>query len=70
MLRQACRDGVVKVKIAGKISEADKAREFERCKSATVLRYLGFLEELPDEGAYARWRPTAGCAEAVKRILG
>jgi hypothetical protein len=69
ILKEACRAGVLKVKIAGKISEADRAREFERCKSATVLRYLGFLEELPDEGAYARWRPVKGCKEALAAVI-
>lgn len=69
VLREACRAGVLKIKVAGRISEAEKAREFERCKSATVLRYLGFLEELPDEGAYASWRPVRGCAEALASVM-
>lgn len=69
VLQEACRDGVLKVKIAGKIAAADREREFERCKSATVLRYLGFLEELPDEGAYARWRPVRGCKEALRAVM-
>lgn len=68
VLREACRAGELRVKVAGRLSAADQAREFERCKSATVLRYLGFLEELPDQGAYARWRPVAGCKEALARV--
>ena len=70
MLRQACRDGVVKVKVAGRISQDAQAAEFERCKSATVLQHLGFLEPMPDDGAYARWRPAAGCRDAVDHLIG
>lgn len=68
LLKEACAGGLVMVKVAGRLSAADQAREFERRKSATVLQYLGFLEELPDQGAYARWRPVAGCKEALARV--
>jgi hypothetical protein len=69
VLREACRAGELKVKVAGRMSPADKAAAFERRKSATVLRYLGFLEELPDQGAYARWRPVNGCREALEAVM-
>jgi hypothetical protein len=69
VLQEACRDGVLKVKIAGKISAADREREFERLKSATVLQSGGYLEELPDKGAYARWRPVKGCKEALRAVM-
>lgn len=69
VLQEACRLGVLKIQVAGKIAAADKDWALERCKSATVLRYLGFLEELPDEGAYARWRPVKGCREALRQVL-
>jgi hypothetical protein len=69
LLQDACRDGEVKVKIAGRMTKADEAREFERLKSATVLQYLRFLEPLPDRDAFARWRPVAGCQTALGRVL-
>lgn len=69
LLKEACSKGMVKVKVAGRINSADQAREFERHKSATVLRYLGFLEPMPDDGAYAVWRPRPGCSEALAQAF-
>jgi hypothetical protein len=69
LLQEACRAGVLRIRVAGRTTEAEKAREFERCKSATVLRYLGFLEEMPDDGAFARWRPARGCEKALRAVL-
>lgn len=59
--------GEVRVKIAGAIHDPEQ-QEMRRVH-ASVLAHAGFLEEMPDQGAYAVWRIKPEAREALRRVM-